>query len=167
MKFLGVIAHLFHPFKAQVAFVAHVQLLLVCHLFVLHQFLDFAKFFSACFAFMFFKQDLTTIPLVPTTPAQISLNLPCRLWMVEKSSQSVIARRAEIQLLVVFCVLFRKTILAHEGARLHLPLPPCFDSVFVLADLLPADRAPVWSISLRILYIQEFLCLVDMTVAAK
>jgi hypothetical protein len=116
---------------------------------------------------MFFKQDLTTIPLVPTTPAQISLNLPCRLWMVEKCPQSAIARRAEIQLLVVFCVLFRKTIIAHEGARLHLPLPLCLDSVLVLADLLPADRAPVGSISLRILNFQEFLCLVDMTVAAK
>jgi hypothetical protein len=57
VKFLGVIAHLLHAFKALLAFVAHVQFLLVGNLLMLHEFFHFAKFSSAFLAFMFFKHS--------------------------------------------------------------------------------------------------------------
>src|SRR5581483_6436496 len=47
MKFLCMVAHLLHTFKAHTAFPAFVQALLVRHLLVLHQFLYFAEFFTA------------------------------------------------------------------------------------------------------------------------
>lgn len=84
---------------------------------------------------MFFKHLLTTIPFVPTAPAQIALYLPRRLWMIKKSAQLAVARRAENHAFFVFSVLFCKTTLAYEQARFHLPLPLGLVSVLVPSKL--------------------------------
>lgn len=56
MKLSCVIAHLLHSFKAQFAFIANVQALLVLDLLVLHKFLYLAEFFPACVARVFLEQ---------------------------------------------------------------------------------------------------------------
>jgi hypothetical protein len=55
MKLLGVIAHLFHSFKASVALVAHVQALLMYELLVLHQFFDLPELASTVVTLVPFK----------------------------------------------------------------------------------------------------------------
>ena len=116
---------------------------------------------------MFFKHVLTTVPFIPATPAQIPLYLPRGLWMIKKSTQLAVARRAEIHPSVVFNVFVRMAGLADEQARIHLPLPLWLISVLVLSNHFATYRAEFRSILPRIIYLQEFLCLVDMAVGTK
>lgn len=59
MKLFCVVAHLLHPFKAHVAFAAHVEPPLMRHLLVLHQFFDLAELASTCLTFMLFEHAIT------------------------------------------------------------------------------------------------------------
>jgi hypothetical protein len=47
MEFPGMVAHLLHPLKSNVTFLAHVQLLLVKYLLVLHELFHLAEFSAA------------------------------------------------------------------------------------------------------------------------
>jgi hypothetical protein len=70
VKFLGVIAHLLHSLEPFIAFIAHVQLLLMCNLLMLHKFFYLSELSPAFVAPVFFKQELATaIPSIPALPA--------------------------------------------------------------------------------------------------
>jgi hypothetical protein len=93
MELLGVIAHLFHSFKAGVALVAHVQALLMCYLLVLHQFFDLSEFASTLVTFVPFKNHIddlsplavnVVIPSIPALSTEVAIYLPGRLRMVIK-----------------------------------------------------------------------------------
>lgn len=62
MKFLYVVAHLLHAFKARFTIAAHVELFFVRHLLVLHQFLDLVEIYSARLAFVFLEHAIIPYP---------------------------------------------------------------------------------------------------------
>jgi hypothetical protein len=93
MKLFGVIAHLFHSFKAGIALIAHVQTLLMRYLLVLHQFFDLPEFASTLVTLVLFKKHIddisplaviVVIPSIPALPAEVAFYLPGRLRMVIK-----------------------------------------------------------------------------------
>ncbi len=71
MKFLGMVAHLFHSFKSDIAFIANIQSLFMRDLTVLHQILNLAELPATCFTFVLFKQVSSppSVAVVPTLPA--------------------------------------------------------------------------------------------------
>ena len=119
MKFLCVVAHLLHPLKARIAFIADVQLLLVRDLLMLHELLHLAELPPARVAEMFFKQEpvlASPVPVVPALLAQVTFNLPGRLWVVKEHPQLAIARRAEIDLPGIVGILLLVTCLTDKEA---------------------------------------------------
>jgi len=117
MKFLCMVAHLLHAFKAFVTFFAHVQALLMRNLLVLHQFLDLAELFAAHLTFMLFEKIQPLMPriilVVPAFPAKISFYVPIRLWVVKEHPKLAVAYSAKVHLFVVAGVFFLKARLAN------------------------------------------------------
>jgi len=106
MKLSGMVAHLFHAFKPNLALAALVQALLVRDLLMLHEFFHLVESPPTFFAFMPPEQFLPSpsIPPVPALSAKVAIYFPVRFGMIKEHAKPAFAQRAKIHSLVVLFV---------------------------------------------------------------